>query len=158
VTDVQYFLIVPGVTGASTDDSHPGAIPATGFSWGTSTTMIHLGSGGAGTARPKPQPLVVTATSGAASPELFIRCARGTHLPEVTFIARKAGERPVDFLTLTLKDAIISSYREEGDEAAQPSDTVELAYRSMTQTFAGVNPDGSAAQPVTETFDFGVAR
>ena len=157
MTDIQYFLIVPGVTGSSTDEAHPGAIPATDFSWGTSTAMIHLGSG-SGTARPKPEPLVVTAPSSVASPELFIRSARGTHLPEVTFVVRKAGERPLDFLTLSLKDAIIAGYHQEGHESGQPADTVELAFRSMTQTYVAVNPDGTAAAPVTETFDYGLAR
>jgi type VI secretion system secreted protein Hcp len=156
MTDVEYFLAVPGVTGSSTDKAHPGAIPATDFSWGTSSTMIHFG-GGSGTARPKPEPFVVTAPSSIASPELFIRSARGTHLVEVMFIARKAGEQPLDFLTLTLKDAIITSYHQEGHDSGQPSDSVELAFRSMTQTYVGVKPDGSPAEPVTETFDYGLA-
>jgi len=158
MTDVEYFLTVPGITGSSTEEAHVGAIPATDFSWGTSTATIHFGSGGSGTARPKPEPLVVTAPSSIASPELFIRSARGTHLAEVTFVARKAGGQPVDFLTLTLKDAIITSYHQEGHDSGQPSDSVELACRSMTQTYVGVNPDGSAAAPVTEAFDYGVAR
>jgi type VI secretion system secreted protein Hcp len=156
MTDIEYFLTVPGVAGSSTDKAHPGAIPATEFSWGMSTTS-HVG-GGPGAARPKPEPLVVTAPSSIASPELFIRSARGNHLAEVTFIARKGGEQPLDFLTLTLKEVIIASYHQEGHDSGQPSDSVELAFRSMTQTYVGVNPDGSAAAPVTETFDYGMAR
>jgi type VI secretion system secreted protein Hcp len=157
MADVDYFITVPGVTGSSTDRDHPGAIPATGFSWGTSTTDTHL-STGSGTGRAKAEPLVVTASSSIASPELFIRCARGVHLAEVTFVARKAGAHPIDVLTLTLKDALITSYRQAGQEVGQPADTVELIYRSMTQTYVGQKPDGSTAPPVVETFDFGSPR
>jgi type VI secretion system secreted protein Hcp len=158
MADVDYFLTVPGVTGSSTDEDHPGAIRATGFSWGTSTTTGPHLSTGSGTGRAKAEPLVVTASSSIASPELFIRCARGVHLAEVTFVARKAGAHPIDVLTLTLKDALITSYRQAGQEVGQPADTVELTYRSMTQTYVGQKPDGSSAPPVTDTFDFGSAH
>jgi type VI secretion system secreted protein Hcp len=157
MADVDYFLTVPGVMGSSTDRDHLGAIPATEFGWGTSTTGTQHGIGSE-TGPAKAEPLVVTASSSIASPELFIRCARGIHLAEVTFVARKAGAHPIDVLTLTLKDALITSYRQAGQEVGQPADTVELTYRSMTQTYVGQKPDGSSAPPVTDTFDFGSAH
>jgi type VI protein secretion system component Hcp len=156
MSDVDYFLTVPGVTGSSTDQDHPGAIPATAFGWGTSTPGTHADTGAA-MGRPRAEPLVVTAPSSIASPELFFHCARGLHLQEVTFVARKPGAHSIDNITLTLKDALITAYRQAGQAAGQPADTLELTYPSMTQTYVGQKPDGSPAAPVTETFDFGLA-
>ncbi len=72
-----------------------------------------IGVGG-GTGKFAALPFQFTAKVSKASPKLFQACATGQHLKVATLAARKAGERPSEYLKVTLTDVLVASYQEAG--------------------------------------------
>ncbi len=149
---VDYFLTIDGIPGESTDDRQQGSIDLESFSWGeTNVSAPGRGGGaGAGAGKVAMQDFHFTARVSKASPALFLACASGKHAKQAVFTARKAGERPQEFLVMTFKDVQITSYQIGGAEAAgdTPIDQVSLAFGEIVYEYRPQRADGSLDTPV----------
>src|SRR2546428_4664293 len=153
---VDYFLKIEGIEGESLDPQHKGAFEIKDFSFGVENpTTIGSATSGAGAGKAKFNEFTIKKTVDKASPLLFRSCASGAHIKEATFTARKAGERPVEFLKVRMSEVLISSFQTTGVTSPPnpnpvdviavttnaggselPDDDFALAYRSVQVTDA----------------------
>jgi type VI secretion system secreted protein Hcp len=68
----------------------------------------HMGSGG-GAGKVSVNDISITKYMDTASPGLQLSCCNGKHYKQAVLTVRKAGEKPVEYLKLTMKEVIISS-------------------------------------------------
>jgi type VI secretion system secreted protein Hcp len=103
------FLKLPDIKGESQDDKHKDEIDILAWSWGVSQSgTMHTGGGG-GSGKASFQDLSVTKWVDQSSPKLLSAVSTGKHIKEALLTVRKAGEKPLEYLKITLTDCLISS-------------------------------------------------
>ncbi|WP_315832421.1 type VI secretion system tube protein Hcp [Bradyrhizobium prioriisuperbiae] len=106
---VDIFLKLDPIKGESMGDGHKDEIDVLSWSFGESQSgTFHSGSGG-GAGKVNIQDLHFTHFVDKATAELFKVCANGKHIDEGTLIVRKAGEKPLEYLKLQMKDILVTS-------------------------------------------------
>jgi type VI secretion system secreted protein Hcp len=106
---VDMFLKLGDIKGESSDHKHKDEIDVLAWSWGMSQSgTMHVGRGG-GAGKANVQDLSFTKYIDSSTTNLMLKCANGKHYPEAKLTVRKAGEKPVEYLKITLTDVLISS-------------------------------------------------
>jgi type VI secretion system secreted protein Hcp len=112
------------------------------WSWGLSNSgSAHMGTG-QGSGKASFQDISITKYLDLSSSKLMYSAATGKHLKEADIIVRKAGEHPLEYLTIKLKDILISSYStggSGGEDRLTENVTlnfaiVELEYKTQDET------------------------
>jgi type VI secretion system secreted protein Hcp len=143
---VDFFLKIDGIEGESTDSKHAKEIDVDAWSWGESQTGGAVpGGGGGGAGKVSMQDFSFVMKFNKASPKLMLACATGKHIKSARLAVRKAGGTPLDYLTFTFLDVLVSSYQTGGTEAAgiAPLDQVSLRYAKIEVEYKAQKPDGS---------------
>lgn len=151
----QYFLKIDGIEGESRDEQHKGEIELDSWSFGGATSGAPQKGGGASAGKFTIQDFQFTARISKASPMLFLACASGRRISKATLTGRKRGDgRPVDYLTITLTDAVLSSYQQSGTsgDGGTPMEQVLCAFGKIHLEYRPVNADGSLGAPVSATY------
>lgn len=98
-----------------------------GFSWGVTQSATLPGSGG-GTGKAVMQPFAFVKKLTKSSPTMFLDCANGKHIKEVTVEARDSkGQK---YMEIKFTDVLITSYQLGGgssEESLLDSVTIEAA-------------------------------
>jgi type VI secretion system secreted protein Hcp len=150
----DFFLNIDGIPGDSTAVGFLKQIVVLDWSWGVSTAISPTNTG-SGAGKSKPQPFTFVASTSSASPKLFLACAQGTHIKSAKLTARRSGEMPSVYLTITLQNLFITSYQvAPAPTDAFPLDVVQLEYGAVTVTYTKQNPSGGMPTNVTAGFDF----
>jgi type VI secretion system secreted protein Hcp len=106
---VDMFIKIGAIKGESRDDQHKEEIDVLAWSWGMSNSgTTHMGSGG-GSGKVNVQDLSFTKYIDKSSPDLMLSCCNGKHFDKAVLVCRKAGEKPVEYLTITMEEVLISS-------------------------------------------------
>lgn len=111
---VDMFLKIEGadsgvVKGESDDKAKKDHIDVLAWSWGLSQSgNMHFGGGG-GSGKANFQDLSITAWYENSTNTLMKMCATGEHLKEVVLTVRKAGTKQLEYIIMTMKEAIITS-------------------------------------------------
>lgn len=106
---VDMFLKIADIGGESQDAKHLGQIDILAWSWGMSQSgTMHAGSGG-GTGKVNVQDMSFTHWFDKSSPMFMLYCSNGKHIPRATLIVRKAGEKPLEYIKITMKKVIVTS-------------------------------------------------
>ena len=158
---VDIFIKIDGIPGESTDRGHPHEIEVLSYSWGESNTGAHAFGGGGGAGKVSMQDLHFTAHVSKASPTLMLYCASGKHIPKAVLTVRKGGSEGggFDFLTITLTNALISSFQESGAGGGDlPQESLSMAFQSIQVQYKPQKADGSADVPVRFGWDLGRNR
>jgi len=111
---VDMFLKLDDIKGESRDDKHKDTIDVLAWSWGMSQTGTTHTGGGGGAGKVSVQDLHITKHVDKASPILELACCNGKHYKEALLTVRKAGEHPLEYLKITMKEVLISSYSTGG--------------------------------------------
>jgi type VI secretion system secreted protein Hcp len=148
----DYFLKLKGIAGESLDAKHKDEIELVSFSWGVAA-QAGAGPGG-GTGKVQLTDVEVVKRVSKASPQLFLACASGQHIPEATLTVRKAGKDQMEYLKYKFTDVLVSGYHESGagDQEA-PLDLVRFNFAKIEISYAAQKPDGSLAAPVKAGWD-----
>jgi type VI secretion system secreted protein Hcp len=105
----MFIKIEPKLEGESKDKTHKGEIDILAWSWGLSQSgTTHMGSGG-GAGKVNVQDLSFTKYVDKSTPDLLLACASGKHFDKATLVMRKAGDKPLEYLTITMEDVMITS-------------------------------------------------
>lgn len=146
---VDMFIKLNGIKGESQDKTHKDTIDVLAWSWGASNSgSTHMG-GGSGSGKANFQDLSFTKYIDKSSVPLMLHCANGKHIADATLICRKAGEKPLEYLIVDMKDIIVSSYSTGGSGGEDRlTENVSLNFGSVKikyveQTKAG----GEGAKP-----------
>jgi type VI secretion system secreted protein Hcp len=131
---VDAFLKLKDIKGESVVKDHAEEIDVLSWSWGMSQTgTAHIGSGG-GAGKVNVSDLVVTKMTDAASPNLVKAICTGKHIEEAVLTLRKAGEKPLDYLIITMTDVLITSYSvSAGGEV--PTETIALTFAKFKESY-----------------------
>jgi type VI secretion system secreted protein Hcp len=148
------FLKIEEIPGESQDNAHKGEIEIFSYSWGLSQTGTASSGGGGGAGKASFQDLHFESTVTKASPLLAKFCATGQHIKKATLVVRKAGERSVEYIKVTLEDVLVSSYQQAGSNAGdRPEDAFSLNYAKIEFDYFPQRADGSLDTPVVFSFD-----
>src|ERR1700761_7447722 len=103
------FLKLEGISGESKDKTHSKEIDLLAWSWGMSNSgSAHVG-GGAGAGKVNVQDISFTKYVDLSSTPLMLACANGKHITKATLVVRKAGENPLEYITVTMSECLVSS-------------------------------------------------
>lgn len=141
---VDMFIKIDDVEGESSDDAHAGEIDVLAWSWGMSQSgTTHMGAGG-GAGKVNVQDLSFTHFVDKASPNLMKMCCNGKHFKEATLVVRKAGEKPLEYMIVTMKDGLISSVSTGGSGGEDRlTENVTLNFAEFKSEYVPQKPDGS---------------
>ena len=78
-------------------------------SWGIANSGNAQIGGGAGAGKASCHDLSLTKYVDKASPKLMLNCAKGTHIPKATLFVRKAGDKPLEYIKITMTEVLVSS-------------------------------------------------
>ena len=138
------FLKIDSIPGESQDKKHPKEIDVLAYGWGASQSGSFHEGGGGGAGKASFQNFNFTKQIDASSTKLLKAVAKGQHIKEAVFTVRKAGgEQPVEYLTITMKEVMVTSYGltgSKGDDIVNESVSLNFAkieFEYKPQTAAG---------------------
>ncbi len=141
---VDFFIKIEGIPGESKDSKHANEIDVLAFSWGVAQTGIGHGGGGHGAGKAHFQDLSFTHHVDVASTALMYHCASGKHIPHALLTARKAGEKPLEYLKIKLTDILVTSISTGGSGGEeQQTANVTLNYSQIQVDYTEQKADGS---------------
>ena len=147
----DYFLLIDGIEGESTDAKQAKSIKVDSWSWGATTANSAVDGA---VARADVQDFNFVARTSKASPKLFEALVTGKHLATAKFTGRRAGGTQVDFLKINLIDVVVTSYQVAGNEQGATSiEQVSLDFVRVDMTYVPTDSSGKALSPVTTTYD-----
>lgn len=141
---VDQFLKIDDIEGESVDDVHAGEIDILSWSWGMSQSgTTHTGAGG-GAGKVNVQDLSFTKYIDKSSANLMKMCCNGKHFEEATLVVRKAGEMPLEYLIITMKEGLISSVSTGGSGGEDRlTENVTLNFSEFKTEYVPQMADGS---------------
>ena len=147
---VDIFLKLEGIKGEAQDGKFKDEIDVLSWSWGMNQSgTTHMGSG-SGAGKVSVQDISLTKYIDKASPILAQHCSNGKHIAKGTLIVRKAGENPLEYVTIDLKDIIVSSVALGGTASDDRlHETIALNFREFEYKYTTQTAKGSAG-PQTE--------
>lgn len=141
------FLKVGEILGEAQDAKYPGTdgwIDVLAWSWGASNSGSTHVLSGSGTGKANFQDISTTKYVDKSSTDLLKSTANGKHHAEAQLIVRKAGEKPVDYLTITMNDVLITSYSTGGSGGEDRlTENVTLNFGSVKVKYTEQMTDGS---------------
>ncbi|MBI9092031.1 MAG: type VI secretion system tube protein Hcp [Desulfobacterium sp.] len=151
---VDQFLKLDGIDGESQDAKHKKEIDVLAWSWGASQSgTTHMG-GGSGAGKASFQDLSITKYVDASSHKLLKHVAKGTHVKEALLTIRKAGDTPLEYIKLLMKDCLISSVSGGGSGGEDRlTENVTINFGEFEYTYTPQKSDGSGDSPLPFKFD-----
>jgi type VI secretion system secreted protein Hcp len=146
---VDIFLKIEGIKGESKDAAHKDEIDVLSWSWGMSQSGGFHAGGGGGSGKVQVRDLSFVKPVDKASPALGQHLTNGKHIKSARLTVRKAGDKPLEYLTVDLEDLIVSSVNYS--RAGGPDDFVEsvtLNFARFKSTYRPQQQDGSAGPAV----------
>jgi len=151
---VDMFLKIDDIKGESQDDKHKDEIDVLAWSWGVSQSGTMHSGGGGGAGKANFQDLSVRKWVDLASAKLLSAAATGKHLKEALLTVRKAGEKPLEYIKITLNDCLISSVSPEGSEAEDRlAEKITINFAKVKFEYTAQKADGSAGGVMPFGFD-----
>lgn len=150
---VDMFLKLDGIDGESVDHKHAKEIDIEAWTWGLSQSgTTHISKGG-GAGKVSVQDITVTKYVDKSTPNLITACCIGKHIKDATLTVRKAGEKPIEYVVIKLKDVLISNISTGGSGGDDRlTESITLNFAEFDYTYLPQKADGSAEGPVTSKF------
>lgn len=151
---VDFFLKLGDIKGESTDATYKDWIEVLAWSWGMSQSgTMHTGTGG-GTGKVSVQDFSVTKYVDKSTPNIMQKCCTGKHYDKATFIARKAGDKPLDYVKLEMEQVIVTSASTGGSGGEeQVTENVTLNFAKYKYEYTPQTEKGAKGGAITQTFD-----
>src|SRR5688572_23608307 len=153
---VDMFLELDGFAGETVDVAFKPkkAIDLRGFNWGLSNTgTFHHGSGG-GSGKANFQDISVVKFTDKATADLMLVCANGKHIAKGVLTCRKAGEKPLEYMKITMTEVLVSSYTTgSAADDERHTETVTLNFAKVKVEYFMQNASGSKEPGGEMAFD-----
>jgi type VI secretion system secreted protein Hcp len=141
---VDMFLKIDDVKGESADDKHKDMIDVLAWSWGMSQSgTTHMGGGG-GAGKVSVQDISLTKYVDKSSPNLILAACNGKHFKEALLTVRKAGEKPLEYIKITMKEVLVSNISTGGSGGEDRlTENITLNFAEFKVEYTPQKPDGS---------------
>lgn len=151
---VDMFIKINGVDGESKDHAHTDEIDVLAWSWGMSQSgSFHVGGGG-GSGKVNIQDISFTKWVDKATPNLLMRCSKGTHIDDATLVVRKAGDSPLEYITIEMKKIMVTSVSTGGSGGEDRlTENVTLNFAHVQVTYKGQDDAGASTGDVVYHFN-----
>lgn len=149
------FLKIEGIEGESMDATHKNEIEVLEWSWESRQhSNMHSGSGG-GAGKATVEDFVFSHYVDKSSPNLLNFCLSGKHIKNINFVIRKAGGDPLEYLTISFSDAIITRVFLSGNASndTRPVENVMFSFTKFTQDYVTQNAEGNKSGIVSASYD-----
>lgn len=152
---VDMFLKLEGIKGESKDAKHPDEIQVLAWSWGVSNSGSHGHGGGGGSGKANANDISFTKNVDRASAATWMACTTGKHIKDATLVVRKAGDKPLEYLKITMTDLLVSSISTGGSGGeTQLTENVSLNFAKIKMEYFEQDAKG-AGKPAGEMgYDF----
>jgi len=141
---------------ADKEQGAKGDIDVLAWSWGMSQSgTTHMGGGG-GAGKANFQDLSFTKYIDASTNALMIALAKGTHIPEVTLLVRKAGEGQKRYVQITMKEVLVTSIS-TGGSGGEDRLTENVTLNFAEVKFSYVPQKGDATFDAEKDFAWDIA-
>jgi type VI secretion system secreted protein Hcp len=144
---VDMFLKLGTIKGEAKDTSHKDDIDILAWSWGASNSGTAHTGGGAGAGKVNVQDLSVTKWVDLASSSILQAVSKGTHIPDATLVVRKAGDKPLEYITITMSEVLITSVSTGGSGGEDRlTENVTLNFAKFKYEYKEQTATGGAGQ------------
>ncbi len=144
------FLKIGDIKGESSDSKHKGEIDVLAWSWGLTQSGTMTAGGGGGAGKVSVQDISLTKYVDKSSPMLILACCNGKHFKEAVLTVRKAGEKPLEYLKITMKQLLVSSLSTGGSAGEDRlKENVALNFAEFKVAYVPQKADGSS-EPAIE--------
>jgi type VI secretion system secreted protein Hcp len=154
---VDMFIKIGDIKGESKDSVHKDEIDVLAWSWGMSNSGTTHTGGGAGAGKGSIQDFSFTKFVDLSTTDLMLSTLNGQHFDEATFVVRKAGEKPLEFLKITFKEVLVTSVSTGGSGGEDRlTENVSLNFAEVEVEYTPQKEDGSAGTP--KKFSWNIAE
>ena len=95
------------------------------------------------------QDLSLTKFVDKATPPILLKCASGAHIDQAVLVVRRPGDRPVEFIKITLFDVLVSAVSTGGSEGENRlTENVTLNFAKVRMEYIPIKEDGTVEAPV----------
>src|SRR6201985_2127580 len=142
---MDMFMKIDSLKGESVDKTHAGEIDVLAWSWGMSNSgSAHVG-GGAGAGKVNVQDLSFTKYMDKSTPDLLLASCNGKHYDNALLTVRKAGEKPLEDLKITMTEVLVTSVSTGGSGGEDRlTENVTLNFAAVKVDYVEQKKDGSA--------------
>jgi len=150
----DFFLKLDGIQGESEDASHKDEIEIKSYTLAAANAGSAGANLGAGIGKAQVQDFHLTKHVDKSSPNLFINCCSGKPIPTAVLTVRKAGEKPQEYMTITLNEVFVSSFSHAGhDGGGLPLESVSLNFSKIKFEYKTQIADGTLGAAIAKTYD-----
>jgi type VI secretion system secreted protein Hcp len=153
---LEAFLKIDGIPGESRKQGHADEIDVLSFSFGASNpTTVGKGTG-AGASQVNISSFNIMKSTDLSSTALFLRCAKGEHIPEALITLRKAGgAKALEYLTYKFTKVYVDSIQWSGASGGDdtPSESLSLAFEKVEIVYSSQADDGTPKKTVGSGWD-----
>jgi len=150
---VDMFMQIGTLKGESRDKAKAGQIDVLAWSWGVSNSGSAHTGGGAGAGKANVQDLSFTKYIDKCTCSLLLASCKGSHYTDATLVVRKAGGKPLEYLTITMSEVLISSVSTGGSGGEDRlTENVTLNFAKVKVDYIEQKPDGTEGDKPTMTF------
>ncbi|WP_174278533.1 Hcp family type VI secretion system effector [Sphingomonas bacterium] len=151
---VDWFLEIAEIPGESTAEHMKGKIDVSSMSLGGSmpTTAGRTGSG-LSVGKADFHDIHFSKYFDKATPKLLNAMGAGTHFGKAIFHGFKHGDKPMEFITITLTDVVVSSYQVSGSSGSEGQDSCSVTYSVINMDYVEQSEKGGSAGKSTFGFD-----
>jgi type VI secretion system secreted protein Hcp len=150
---IDNFFKLDDCPGESKDDKHPGEIEVLSFSWGASQAGSGALGGGIGTTKVTMHDVSCTTYLGKHGPKLQQKCFDGSHIPKGVLTCRKAGEKPLEYLTYTFEKLMVTSYQIQHSGDSVPIENWTLCFETVKVLYKEQDDKGGMKSQVPAGWD-----
>ena len=151
---MDMFIQIGTLKGESRDKVHEGKTDVLAWSWGLSNSGSAHAGGGSGAGKVNVQDISFTKYIDKTSPDLMLAASNGKHFDNATLIVRKAGEKPVEYLTIKLEQVLVTSLSTGGSGGEDRlTENVSLNFAKVKLIYKAQKADGSKDADITYGWD-----
>jgi type VI secretion system secreted protein Hcp len=140
----EMFMKLGDIKGEAIDKDHGGEIDVLAWSWGMSQSgSFHVGGGG-GAGKVNVQDISFTKYIDKSTPDLMLHVSNGGTIPEAQLTIRKAGDKPTEYLVITMKKVLVTSYSTGGSGGEDKlTENISLNFEEVKVTYTELKADGT---------------
>ncbi|MFI3221372.1 MAG: type VI secretion system tube protein Hcp [Methylococcales bacterium] len=140
------FIKIGDIKGESKDSKHKDEIEMLSWGWGFSNMGTAHSGGGSGGGKVQVHDIHFSKHTDCSTHALIASCCKGTHHKEATLHVRKAGDKPLEYIIIKMKEVFITSVTMDGHGSSGevPMESVTLKFAEFEYAYQPQKTDGSA--------------